>query len=264
MFIGTNTAAVLRAYATSADKLPMLVRDLRDAVHTLRNKVHHVRIVVWVNPHYEGADFGGTEAELKEVFRDDDFVSVEQASGDIFVGVLNASLHSIHKLGFHHALIASSTAHHLVANNVVKAINHALKDGALAVGIVSPDNPITMDGAISNTCALWNIDALVQAGGFSAIDARPPDFYYDTHHQGVGEFVPLFSLQGIQSKPPLAIIIPDTDMGDDRTMAQSADQLHKLRHKRRRMDMVLAMLGVTREDLRAMIMPGYPMRADEP
>ncbi len=259
--IGTSTVAVLRAYATEASKLPKLVDELKATVEWLRDKVNHVRIAVWVNAYYPGADFGGSTERLVEVFAGDSFVSVRSAGGDLFVDVLNASLYDLYSIdgpdGYYGMLVLSATAYHLLTPRVVEAMDQAITDGARAIAVVSPDNPITLQGVISNTCAFWDMAELFRHGGFNGIDTRPPDFDYNVHHQGVGEFANLFAL-GNKGKEILAVIVPDVEEGDTRTITGDSNQKEKLANKGRRVGVVLAMLGRTMEDLRETIMPGYP------
>ena len=261
MFIGKHTVAVLRAYATSEGEFPKLARELSFAVATLRGKVAHVRIVVWVNACYS-ADFGGSTEYLVNKFANDPFVSVKEAGGDIFVGVLNASLYDLYDAndtdGYCGMLVLSATAHHLLTPRVLEAMDQAISDGAWAIGVVSPDNPITLQGAISNTCAFWDMATLLNHGGFSGVDRRPLDFDYSVHHQGVAEFVNLFGF-GEGGKGVLAVIVPDVEEGDSRTVVGDEGQREKLANKERRMRAVLAMFGKTEKDLQATIMPGYPV-----
>jgi hypothetical protein len=118
-----------------------------------------------------------------------------------------------------------------------------------AVAIVPPDVPSAGQGAITNQCAYWKLSLI--DNGFDAIDARPVDFKYDRDHQGVGELANLFRSK---RKHPLAVIYPNVSEGDERTTMQDPRQLEKLKHKERRIDVVLGMLKKTRSELSALIL----------
>ncbi len=181
---------------------------------------------------------------------------MRRAGGDIFVDVLNAQLDEVYREGFDWLLVISATSGHFITATLAECVFEAMQNGVDAIAIVPPDVPVTGKGAITNQCAYWLVPFLIRKGGFDKIDRRPVDFRYDRDYQGVGELANLFDSE---QKQPLAVIYPDVDDGDDRTHAQDPKQLEKLRHKERRIDVVLKMLGKTRADLASLIRDGYPI-----
>jgi|GEM_PF-6780182 len=118
-----------------------------------------------------------------------------------------------------------------------------------AIAIVPPDVPSAGQGAITNQRAYWKLSLI--DNGFDAIDPRPVDFKCDLDHQGVGDLANLFRSK---MKHPLTVIYPNVSDGDQRTTMQDPRQLEKLKHKKRRIDVVLGMLKKTRRELSALIL----------
>lgn len=252
-----DIAALCRTHSHDPAKVIATVETNLAFVARMRSKVEHVFFSVWRNDEHSDADCGLLYGAMRAAFASDRFVTVSQSGGDLFVKALNSQLAAIYLLGFDAVLVISATSGHFITRGVASAAYLALeRDGCEAVAIVPPEVPSAGHGAITNQCAYWSLPFLMANGGFDKIDERPPDFTYETHHQGVAELANLFKSAQHQ---PLAVIYPDVGVGDVRTVMQDPRQLEKLRDKERRIDVVLGMLGKTREDLAALIRTGYPL-----
>lgn len=249
--------ALSRTYTDDFTKIPELIKTNRKLVEQLRDKVEHVRFVVWENSLFSDADCRKTYTSLKATFKDDPFVSVRKGGGDIFVGVLNSQFAEIVDEGYGWLLVISATSGHLITEKVAQCVDMAMNEhGVDAVAIVPPDVPSAGKGAITNQCAYWRVSLIKD--GFDPIDTRPVVFDYTEHYQGVGELVNLFRSS---LRQPLAVIFPDVDRPDDRTVLADPKQVEKLAHKNRRIAVVLEKIGKTATDLSRLIMEGYPIKA---
>jgi hypothetical protein len=248
--------ALARQYQAKKGEAMMDIESRRNAVEHLRaSGVEECRFVVWKDSRYPDSDYGETFGLLRSIYEHDPFVSVRYGDGDPFVGVLNAQAQEVNREHFEWVLVASLTSWHMLTKRVMVTVRRAMQDPRInAIGIVPPDVPSVGKGAITNQIAFWKVDFLKQIGWFDTRDTRPVDFDYERDYQGVGEFINLFKSR---SPHPLAIIYPDVESGDARTVAADPRQLKKLAHKERRIKAVLKMIGKTEDDLAGLINPAH-------
>jgi hypothetical protein len=250
-------AALCRTYSATREHIVPTVEVNRKCVESLRNRVEKFFFSVWRDRKFPDSDCGGLHRALHDVFAQDPFVTVRQSNGDIFVNALNNLLDEIYLSGYDAVLVISATSAHFITSEVDAYARTALFEyGVDAVAVVPPDVPSAAQGAITNQCAYWSLSFLKKIGWFDPIDTRPVDFRYDRDYQGVAELANLFKSD---QRQPLAVIHPNIAYGDDRTRAGDPKQLEKLRHKERRIDVVLGMLGKNRADLASLIRESYPV-----
>lgn len=242
----------MRVFALNVEAQQQLLVEARQAIDTLRPYVSRVLILVWRNPLQKGSDCGTTARVLSDNFGHDHLVQVRESGGDLFVGVFNEQLEWM-KHSFDYMLCISPTSHNLITPNLMAQVTLFMEQWVRAIGVVQSENPLTRDGVISNTCAFWHLKSLSAVGGFDNIDARPEDFSYDTHHQGVGELAVLFALDRHFTGKPLVVLEHQSPIFDTRTQEGSERQQKKLANKERRVDLVLGILGKTRSDLKGLV-----------
>ena len=223
-------------------------------VAALRGKVGKIFLSVWQAEDQPHSDFGGrrgTYVALSARYVDDPFVDVNMVDGDLFVAALNQTLALAHVEGFEYFMPLSASAYHLLTPRTIRGINMGLARGALVVDVTSPDNPITLRGASSNTCAVYHAQSLMDIGGFDKRDTRPADFDVTKHIAGVGELLNALVLGDMHGRRVLWVVVPDVVLGDVRDDDQHRK---KLREKERRAEAMLTENGYDWQSLQNAMM----------
>ena len=202
-----------RIFAAKAVDVPKRVASGRRAVEQVRstNCIEGYDIVVPRHPTLV-YDCGETAAALREEFKGDDFVTVEEVAGDQYVQVLN------HVIGRHYlagvwSLLMSPSAYQYCTRGNVSRMIEALESGAYATGLALEElKESVLRGEITNTFSGYDPAKLLSVGSFHCISAdgedRPrvgPNGEYRL--SGVEEVVPLALLAdrygpGIAPIPP--------------------------------------------------------------
>ena len=254
--------ALLRVYTQNAHSISSVVQGVASAIETLaRAGIDDIQIVVWAERNNRAADCGETFEALEERLMSRSGVHfIKVVEGDLFVDALNQGVAAQRERGITHSLILSWEAASAVDGNILDTIKKALEEGALVVGVALPElAEFVEQGAVMNTCALWDLDALEAVGGFDTRDTKPREVHhYGGSNAGIGEFLPMLKMVKHFGRPILAVVRPTRRSAIAVPLERQELQRQKLESKSRRIAGMLAQTGYTWNDLHAAIMPGYP------
>ena len=255
--------ALMRAYSTTPKSVTTMVDSITITIENLQKVgINDAQIGVWADQNNPAADCGETHDAMCAKLASHPGAHIHKTTnGDLFVSTLNEGIQEQADRGLTHSLILSWEAVSYVDASLINSIKQAVSRGALAVGVALPEiAEFVCKGAIMNTLALWDIEALLKVGGFDPHDTKPRYAdHYAGSNAGVGEFIPLIKLAECHHRPILAVIKPTSQqemiqVPEDRRELQRK----KLESKQRRIDGMLREIGKTPEDLLATIIPGYP------
>lgn len=254
--------ALIRMYERDSGQAAAVVEKISSAIGQLIHiGVPDVQVVVWAERDNPAADCGQTFAAMKERFAGESRVHVyEVVEGDLFVDALNQGVVCQRERGITHSLTLSWEAVSAVDGPLLEKMRAAVEDGALVVGVALPELAKFIErGAVMNTCALWNIEALHAVGGFDKRDSKPREVdHYSSSNAGIGEFLPMLKMVERFGRPALAVIRPNKKSTIDVPPERQELQRKKIESKGRRIDGMLAETGYSWSDLQAAILPGYP------
>lgn len=243
---------LLRQHASTLDKVPARVEQTLAWLTQLRKAALQDDVVILVPT---DKDCGETAQSLTAAVQKNGFqrqVVILAVSGSPNTTVLNDGVAHLHQNDCTHVCIVSGKAQRFITTPVLVEIIDAVTGGAKVVGVavdVELTNRIAA-GFVLNTFAVWEINALLQAGGFTV--------EHDSSKGGVEEVAPLVGI--VRNHPAsIAVLIPKLDdlhpglviVDHDRLAAVRADKLE-------RQNDILTRLQVDEEYLRPGLMRGYP------
>lgn len=176
---------LLRAYALKMSDVPKRVEFMRLSVDAALSvnifgeravKVVHI-IVPTDSERFPGeADCGHLVSALRTEFEGQKNVIIEPLKkGDIFCSALNYGVSLQRAYGCKYSIIASGEANSYLNGSTVTEMFTAAGKGALATFVAIGElQESILQGKGANTFAMWEIEALQTAGGFSHRDAKKP------------------------------------------------------------------------------------------
>ncbi len=248
----------MRAYVQDAERLSGQVHSLNQAVGRLQGLgIEDHFVSVWSDPNQPHSDYGGLYSALVENFKSSTGVNVKETKGDLFVDALNRRLVEMRDVGCTHVLVLSPSAVQIITPALLDLVKEAVYfDEAKVVGVAHPDFPDLSSWSVTNTHCFWELDALIDCGGFDENDRRPADFDASIHSQGVWEAYTALKLSEACERPATAIIDTDESVGDTRT---DAKHRVKIGNKKRRLDDMLSSIDMTQEEFaHRTLIEGYP------
>lgn len=197
MSVVKKTGAILRIFVKDPSKVGATVQEMMQTVSFLKGLgIHVVHLLVW-NPQDEGyrgqGDCGLTTTALKAVIHDAHVVEITE--GDKFVQILNAGLRLQADKGVTHTMILSKEATSYLTLVTLAKMIVAFHKGAMVAGVHMPRELGTsvLEGRIANTCAMWDVEALLLSGCFDPYSSSLANGEAE-RPAGVEEIIPLIRL----------------------------------------------------------------------
>lgn len=208
-----KTGAILRVFVKDPAKVEQTILEMKQAVRMLKKLgLGVVHILVW-NPQdddYKGqGDCGKTAAALQASIPEAQIIEILE--GDKFVDILNAGVRLQADAGVTHTMILSKEALSYLTLRTYAKMLVAFEKGAMVSGIHMPRELGTsvLEGLIANTCAMWDVEALLLAGLFDPYSRSLANGETE-RPAGVEEIIPLLRLVRVYGRC-IAPIISDAN-----------------------------------------------------
>lgn len=143
--------------------------------HLIGCGITDTQVEVWAEEGNPLADYGTTAKALSEDFENFKGVYVHECTdGDLFVTALNHGIRAQYDRGVTHSLILSSQVSKCITPWLLEEMERAVTEGAKVVTVGIDEIAELVDrGMACNSCALWDLDAFIDAGGFNPRDTKP-------------------------------------------------------------------------------------------
>lgn len=228
-----KTGAILRVFVKDASKVASTVSEMKETVAFLKLLgIHVIHLLVW-NPQDESyggqGDCGLTAAALKEAIPSAFVVNITE--GDKFVYILNAGIRLQADQGVTHTMILSKEATSYLTQNTFAKMLDAFGKGAMVAGVHMPPElgNSVLEGRITNTCAMWDVEALLLSGCFDPYSRSLANGEKE-RPAGVEEIIPLIRLVRHYGKC-IAPIISDAESATYKLPTQEEDPDEFARNK---------------------------------
>ncbi len=180
-----------------------------------RQFVSRVLILVPMDEAYTQKDCGETAGKLREAIKARGWnksvlVHEVRHGGDMFVGILNYGMVKLLRSGCDYGIVLSKEAEAYFTSEAAEDLVSAVEAGAKVAGLAITElTESVMQGRITNTFAMWDLEALGQAGNFDFRNAAPRKEaqiksvaeawdsgknFYTYNNAGVEEIIPLIQL----------------------------------------------------------------------
>ncbi len=258
-----KTGAILRIFQKDPAKVGNTVQDMKQTVTLLKELgIEVIHLLVW-NPqdedHKGQGDCGQTAAALKAEIPDAFVVEIKE--GDKFVYILNAGLRLQADKGVTHTMILSKEAVSYLTPSTFAKMLAAFGKGAMVAGVHMPrelGNSV-LEGRIANTCAVWDVEALLLSGCFDPYSRSLANGEAE-RPAGVEEIIPLIRLVRHYGKC-IAPIVSDAEGAAYKLPTREEDPEEWARQEKkfgsklpRQQEMAAYVEGGTLEELKAAVM----------
>lgn len=269
----------LRAFAKTPDLMPGILEQveyMRARIGTIGIQTPIVDVVIPVSTQYQDVDCGQTSGFLsKNLSKEGVPVFITRSQMDVFSGILNEVAHK--RLGddYTHLLVVSlSCASYMTELNISRLIE-PFGEGAKATGLILPElKELISGGNLTNTFAIWELDALLNVGMFDPRVCNPyKDRFRNKYIQTGLEKDDLVPITGVEVPTLVNLIkkygrciapVVPGETGEWKRPDPKTDpaghqrEVKKMESKAARHLAATLMMGVTPSYIKAGIMPGYP------
>ncbi len=244
---------LLRSYAKESsdaeDVAKRAIKSVKNAYHLFDESGNHIfeQIVVLVPRDY---DCGDTALLIREKLLQErltDRTVVSSPQGHHSCGVLNAGIEILESEGVGYAVIISNKAIAALNHSVMRAIAAAFEEGAKVVGVAVDElQDVVIAGRVQNTFAAWDIQTLIDVGGFDS-------------ENGEEEIAPSIQLVRKYGQCIAALVPSEVIVLDIRKSPDGVARHHEvMTTKATRQHSAADRLGTNFMFIQNGIMPGYP------